>query len=66
MLPTIKFLYIQIKYMLQILNLNYLPFNSGEITHIPILQAVILVILDLIMNLGFFFNGLGFDFGETF
>jgi hypothetical protein len=41
-------------YMLQILNLNYLPFNSGEIIHISHITSVHLGGLGFNMNLGFF------------
>ncbi len=53
-------------YMLQILNLNYLPFDFGEIIHISRITSGHLGDLGFNYEFGFFKNGLGFDFGETF
>lgn len=54
--PQIKFSYIQIMYMVQIL--NHLPFNSSEIIHISHITSGHLG--DLSFNYEF-----GFSFGET-
>lgn len=48
-------------YMVQILNLNYLPFNSSEIIHISHITSNH---LGFNYEFVFSFYGLGFDFRE--
>jgi hypothetical protein len=50
--------------MVQILNLNYLPFNFGEIIHISHITSGHLGDLGFKYEFGFSSYGLGFDFHE--